>query len=145
MIRTLPITKAREELTTLVDKARKLLDEYIITVNGSPAAVLMSAAEYESWKETIEILSDKKLMRSIKEGEEDFKKGNFVTFEQLKKSHQYAILSAFEEIKEDPLIGKPLTRELTGRFSYRVGVYRVIYKINQKDQIIQVLSAGHRA
>ena len=65
MIRTLPITKAREELTTLVDKARKLLDEYIITVNGSPAAVLMSAAEYESWKETIEILSDKKLMRSI--------------------------------------------------------------------------------
>ncbi|OGE32135.1 hypothetical protein A2631_02145 [Candidatus Daviesbacteria bacterium RIFCSPHIGHO2_01_FULL_44_29] len=63
----------------------------------------------------------------------------------LKKSHQDAILSAFEEIKEDPLIGKPLTRELTGRFSYRVGVYRVIYKINQKDQIIQVLSAGHRA
>ncbi len=85
MIKTLPITKAREELTTLVDKANKLLDEYVITVNGSPAAVLMSAAEYESWKETIDILSDKKLMKSIKEGEEDFKKGDFVTFEQLKK------------------------------------------------------------
>ncbi len=62
----------------------------------------------------------------------------------LKKTHQDAILSAFEEIKEDPFIGKPLTRELTGRFSYRVGVYRVIYKINQKDRIIQVLNAGHR-
>lgn len=85
MIKTLPITKAREELTTLVDKANKLLDEYIITVNGSPAAVLMSASEYESWKETTEILADPELMKAIKEGEEDFKKGKFITFEQLKK------------------------------------------------------------
>ncbi|MFH0936745.1 MAG: type II toxin-antitoxin system Phd/YefM family antitoxin [Candidatus Daviesbacteria bacterium] len=85
MIKTLPITKARKELTTLVDKANRLLDEYIITVNGSPAAVLMSAAEYESWKETTEILADPQLMKEIKEGEEDFKKGKFVTFDQLKK------------------------------------------------------------
>lgn len=85
MIKTLPITKAREELTKLVENAQKRLDEYIITVNGSPAAVLMSAAEYESWKETTEIMSDPELMKAIKEGEEDIKKGNFVTFEQLKK------------------------------------------------------------
>lgn len=85
MIKTLPITKAREELTTLVNRASKLLDEYIITVNGSPAAVLMSVAEYESWKETMEILSDPELVKAIKEGEEDFKKGRFITFEQLKK------------------------------------------------------------
>ncbi len=85
MIKTLPISQAREELTTLVDKANKRLDEYVITVNGTPAAVLMSVAEYESWKETIEILSDPALMKAIKEGEQDFKKGNFVTFEQLKK------------------------------------------------------------
>ncbi len=85
MIKTLPITKAREELTTLVDKASKLLDEYIITVNGSPAAVLMSAEEYESWKETMEIMSDQKLMKEIKQADEDFKKGNYITFEQLKK------------------------------------------------------------
>jgi len=85
MIKTLPITKAREDLTTLVDRANRLLDEYVITVNGSPAAVLMSAAEYESWKETNEILSDKKLMKAIKEGEEDIKKGRYITLEQLRK------------------------------------------------------------
>ena len=85
MIKTLPISQAREELTSLVDKAKKRLDEYVITVNGSPAAVLMSAAEYESWKETVEILSDPELMKAIKEGEEDFKKGHFVTFDKLKK------------------------------------------------------------
>lgn len=82
---TLPITKAREELTTLVDKANRRLDEYVITVNGSPAAVLLSATEYESWKETLDVLGDRELVKAIKNGEEDFKKGKFLTFEQLKK------------------------------------------------------------
>ena len=85
MIKTLPITKAREELTTLVDKANKLLDEYIITVNGSPAAVLMSAAEYESWKETMDILSDPKLMESIKKGEKEIDDGKGIPWEDVKK------------------------------------------------------------
>ena len=85
MTHTLPISKAREELTTLVENANKKLEEYIITVNGSPAAVLISAAEYESWKETNEIMSNPGLVKAIKEGEDDIKKGKFVTFEQLKK------------------------------------------------------------
>ncbi len=74
MTKTLSITKAREDLTTLVENASKRLDEYVITVNGSPAAVLMSAAEFESWKETTEILSDPLLMEAIREGLEDIKK-----------------------------------------------------------------------
>lgn len=85
MTHTLPISKAREELTTLVENANKKLEEYVITVNGSPAAVLISAAEYESWKETNEIISNPGLVKAIKEGEDDIKKGKFVTFEQLKK------------------------------------------------------------
>lgn len=85
MIKTLPITKAREELTTLVDKANKLLDEYIITVNGSPAAVLMSAAEYESWKETMEIMSDPGLMKAIRQGEKEIAEGKGIPWEDLKK------------------------------------------------------------
>ena len=64
---------------------------------------------------------------------------------EISKSHQEAIVSALEEIKEDPLVGKPLTRELTGRFSYKVSVFRIIYKINKKDKIVYVLTAGHRS
>lgn len=85
MIKTLPITKAREELTTLVDNASKKLDEYIITVNGSPAAVLMSAAEFDSWKETMDILADKELMKAIRQGEKEIKEGKFITLEELEK------------------------------------------------------------
>ncbi len=62
----------------------------------------------------------------------------------LSKEDKIIIGEVIEEIKEDPLVGKPLSRELIGRFSYRVGVYRVIYKINHDDKIISILSAGHR-
>jgi len=61
-----------------------------------------------------------------------------------KHYQQRAIQNAFEEIKEDPFSGKPLTLELTGRLTYRVGVYRIIYTINKKDKVVQIITAGHR-
>ena len=85
MIKTLPITEVRANLTTIVARVNKKLDEYIVTVNGRPAAVIMSAAEYESWKETNEILSDKKLMKAVREGERDSKKGRVYDWEDVKK------------------------------------------------------------
>ncbi|OGK51803.1 hypothetical protein A3B02_01840 [Candidatus Roizmanbacteria bacterium RIFCSPLOWO2_01_FULL_42_14] len=85
MTKTLPITQARDELTSLVHNAKNKLAEYVITVNGSPAAVIISANEYASWKETNEILSDTELMRAIKEGEKDMKRDDYITLEDLKK------------------------------------------------------------
>ncbi len=85
MTKTLPITKAREDLTTLVDNANKRLDEYIITVNGSPAAVLISAAEYESWKETNDIMSNPELLKAIKQGEKEINEGKGIPWEDVKK------------------------------------------------------------
>jgi mRNA interferase RelE/StbE len=64
---------------------------------------------------------------------------------KISHPHQNAIVLALAEIKEEPFLGKPLTRELTGRFSYRVGIYRIIYKVNKKDKTIDILTAGHRA
>jgi len=63
----------------------------------------------------------------------------------LKKTHQEALAIVIEELKEDPLTGKILTRELTSQYSLRVGIYRLIYKINKKDKIVTILTAGHRA
>ena len=85
MIQTLPVTKAREELTQIVDNAKNRLDEYVITVNGSPAAVIMSHAEFESWKETTEILSDPSLMNAIRAGEKDIGAGRVHDWEEVKK------------------------------------------------------------
>lgn len=63
---------------------------------------------------------------------------------RLKIEYQHAMLEALAEISDDPFVGKPLTRELTGRFSLRVGIYRIIYTVNAKDKIIRVIAAGHR-
>jgi mRNA interferase RelE/StbE len=65
--------------------------------------------------------------------------------EITKEIHREAVASAVEEIKEDPYIGKPLTRELTGKYSFRVGIYRIIYKVKEKDSLIEILTAGHRS
>lgn len=64
---------------------------------------------------------------------------------KIKAFSKSAIGLVLEEIREDPTLGKPLTRDLNKKFSYRVGVYRVIYKINSKDKIVNILSTGHRA
>ena len=85
MTQTLPITKAREKLTTLVENAKNKLTEYVITVNGVPAAVLISASEYESWKETNEILSNPDLVKAIQRGEKDIAQGKIEDWEEIKK------------------------------------------------------------
>ncbi len=86
MTKYVTTTRARKNLSSLVQNAKKRMDEYIITVNGLPAAVLMSIDEYESWQETNEIMSDPGLVKAIKEGEGDLKRGRYVTLEQLKKN-----------------------------------------------------------
>lgn len=85
MIKTLSITTARNELPELVKNAARKMDEYIITVNGVPQAVLMSYAQYDSWRETEEILADKEFMKGIREGEEDIKKGRLLDWEDVKR------------------------------------------------------------
>ncbi len=63
----------------------------------------------------------------------------------LSKRHGYILGQIIEELKEDPYVGKLLSRELTDYYSFRVGVYRIIYKIKEEDEEIVILSAGHRS
>lgn len=45
---------------------------------------------------------------------------------------------------DDPRLGKPLKHELKGRWSYRIGSYRVIYRIKDDRLVVLVLDIGHR-
>ena len=63
----------------------------------------------------------------------------------ISKRHKVAIASMVEELKDNPFAGKLLTRDLTGRFSLRVGVYRIIYTVDKTDEIVHVITAGHRS
>ena len=62
----------------------------------------------------------------------------------LSKLDRLQVGEIIEDLKEDPLMGKPLSRELIRKFSYRVGAYRVIYLVHREDKVITILSAGYR-
>ena len=64
---------------------------------------------------------------------------------KIKLYYQKATIAALEDLQEDPFMGKPLSRELTGKYSYKVGVYRIMYKIKKRDKIVEIIDAGHRA
>ena len=63
----------------------------------------------------------------------------------IAKIYRKGSMEAIDSLGDDPYSGKPLTRELTGRYTYKVGIYRIIYKINEKDRIVYIINAGHRA
>jgi addiction module RelE/StbE family toxin len=63
----------------------------------------------------------------------------------IAKIYRKGIAEAINALSDDPYQGKPLTRELTGRYTYKVGVYRIIYIIIEKDKTLHIINAGHRA
>ncbi|MEK7168765.1 MAG: type II toxin-antitoxin system RelE/ParE family toxin [Patescibacteria group bacterium] len=63
----------------------------------------------------------------------------------LKFIHKEAVDLAIDDLKFDPESGKKLKDKLSGKYSYRVGVYRIIYKINEKNKIVYIMSAGHQS
>ena len=70
-----PVTALRPKLLEYLNRASRLGQEYIVTKNGKPSAVIMSFDEWESWKETIEILSDPAAMRRIRKAQAYFRRG----------------------------------------------------------------------
>ena len=67
-MKTLSLSEAKMKLSKLVDAVGATDEEVVITKNGRPAAVLVSPDEFEGWKETTFIRSDRALMEEIKQG-----------------------------------------------------------------------------
>lgn len=64
----------------------------------------------------------------------------------IDKSSQKRIINKIErELAKNPKeLGKPLKGQYKGFWSYRIGEYRVIYKISEEEILILVLRVGHR-
>ncbi|MFH1725995.1 MAG: type II toxin-antitoxin system RelE/ParE family toxin [Elusimicrobiota bacterium] len=54
------------------------------------------------------------------------------------------IRKAIKKLSEHPASGKCLTGLLSGRWSYRVGDWRILYKVRKSELLILILTAGHR-
>lgn len=82
---TLTVSDARTNLYDMMEEVRKYLRRFVITHHGKPQAVLMPVEDLESWEETLDILSNKKLMRDIRQAEKDRKAGRMYSLEEVEK------------------------------------------------------------
>ncbi len=73
----LPLTDVKQRLPELLKKVQLYQERITITKSGVPAALLLGLQEFESLCETIEILSDPKIMRSLRRSRAQARKGKF--------------------------------------------------------------------
>jgi len=77
---------ARSNFYELVEQSNKNFSNFVITHKGKPKAVMISYESFESWQETITVLSDKRLMNQIIESFRDIKHNELVDFKELDKN-----------------------------------------------------------
>ncbi len=75
-MRTLPLSEAKTKLGRIIESLCLTDEEVMITKNGRSAAILISPNEFESWRETVAILSDRDLMAEIRKGLSDLEKNS---------------------------------------------------------------------
>lgn len=54
------------------------------------------------------------------------------------------LAKVLDDLEVNPFQGKPLKGLLKGRYSYRVGSYRIIYRIERHALLVYVIDIGHR-
>jgi mRNA interferase RelE/StbE len=62
---------------------------------------------------------------------------------KLDKAVKERVGRAIVRLSEHPELGKRLTGLLSDRWSYRVGDWRILYKLKKNELVILVLTVGH--
>jgi antitoxin YefM len=83
MTKTLSLKDARNQFSDIVDQAGRLSERVVVTKNGRPEAVVMGVAEFESWVETLVLLSNPKTVTSLSQGLKEAKAGKVHSFKDV--------------------------------------------------------------
>lgn len=76
----LSLADVKNRLSEVVDRLEREHGRVVVTKHGRPAAVLLSVEDLESLEETLEVLSDPKLVDDIRKGDLDMKAGRLERF-----------------------------------------------------------------
>lgn len=80
---TLPLAEVRANLSKIVDEAVRTHQRVEVTRQGRRAAVILSADDYDSIMETLEILSDRDLLLEIRDAEAEADAGETYTLDEV--------------------------------------------------------------
>jgi antitoxin YefM len=79
MTTTESLRRVKESLSEFVDRVEHHHERVVVTRNGRPAAVLISAEDREALEETIAVLSDAEAMTRLRQGLAAVDGGDVVT------------------------------------------------------------------
>jgi antitoxin YefM len=82
---TISISEARKRIFEIANEVQKPDTHYMLTENGKPKAVILSAEEFENLLDDLDILSDPDLLKDIETNERAIAEGDYITWEDLKK------------------------------------------------------------
>jgi antitoxin YefM len=80
---TKPLAEVRQHLSKIVEAAVSSHERFDITRNGKRAAVLLSADDYDSLLETLDILADADLVRDLHRGLREAEGGAVSTHDEI--------------------------------------------------------------
>ncbi len=84
-LKTVSMSEARNELTSMPELLEKQHGAVAITRRGKPVLALMPWDLYEAIIETLEILGDKKMMAALQKGVKEIASGKGVSWEKAKR------------------------------------------------------------
>ena len=85
MTSTISLKDLRPRLPRIIDRVDSRYDRFVVTRRGKPVAVMMSAQDYDSLMETLDILADPAARTGMKKGEEDMRRGRTRPWEAVKR------------------------------------------------------------
>lgn len=75
MSETMSLAAVKARFSELVDRVERQQDRVVVTRNGKPAAVLISADDLESLEETLAVMSDRSVAAQIRESQKAIASG----------------------------------------------------------------------
>jgi prevent-host-death family protein len=85
MTESMPIIEARKKLTSLPERLASRPGAVTVTRRGKPVLAILPWELYESIVETMEILSDEKLMADLRQGIREIAEGKGIPWEEAKR------------------------------------------------------------
>lgn len=79
----IPLAEARANLSRLVEQAMTTHERIEVTKNGRRAAVILSADDYDTIMETLDVLSDADLVGAITQGEAEIRREETSTLDEV--------------------------------------------------------------
>lgn len=85
MSEQLPISAARDRLSSLPEELERDPGAVTVTRRGKPVLAILPWEAYEALIETLEVLGDVEFMAGLRQGIEDVKAGRVTDWEDVKK------------------------------------------------------------